>query len=593
MSLAIDKLNPITVNDPRICNMPRIYPVLKGASDVLYKTFATTSISSSSINFSCPPTSQNVWVDRRVHLTVPVRVTVTATGVNPGVRLFNPNQVCLRSFPLMKSLDTMQLSLNNQSVSVNISDVISATEHFNIDRRLKATDYSKCPTYGACQSQVLSDLFGATRSPMSLYGDGQDDLASAAFPFTVVSQTNNDLGVGISTAVSVLDFVSTEPLFLSPLYWGAFEHNESGFYGLRTFDMTLNFLNTANRMLAIDNVSSGVAWNPTTVTSTMQFANFSPAFSYSQAQPLLQFQYLTPQLSDKGSNLTRVYNYPYFNIDRFPTDFTAVAPGTLTTVSSNNIQLNSIPSKLYIFARPSNASLYANPFLADTFLSMENISIQFGNRSGVLASASKQQLYDLSVKNGCNMSWAAWSGSAMNKPALASSGFGQPSQQYAGTGSVLALDMLDIGLEALDAPGKLAQLMLQMNVTFKNVSSQTVTPTLYVVSVSQGLFSIFNGQCSALIGVLTSNDILESHRQTGHAMITYEEVRHINGGNFLTDLKDKLVNVWHRIQPYAKTAFDVAKVVAPLLGLGEDEEDRAGVRAGARMTRKTLKNRLQ
>jgi hypothetical protein len=33
MSLAVDKLNPITVHDPRVCNMSRIYPVLKGGSD--------------------------------------------------------------------------------------------------------------------------------------------------------------------------------------------------------------------------------------------------------------------------------------------------------------------------------------------------------------------------------------------------------------------------------------------------------------------------------------------------------------------------------------------------------------------------------
>jgi hypothetical protein len=283
MSLAIDKLNPITVHDPRVLNMPRIYPVLKGASDVLYKAFTTTSISSSSINFSCPPTSQNVWVDRRVHFQCPVRITVTATGVNSGVLLFNYQQVGIRSFPLMKSLDTMQLTLNNQSVSVNISDIISATEHFNIDRKLKALDYSKCPTYGCCQSQQFSDLYGANRSPLNIYSSGMDDLAPAAFPFTIVSQTNNNAGAGVSTATSVLDFISCEPIFLSPLFWGCFAHDDSGFFGLRTFDMTLNFINTANRMIAIDNVSVGVPWTPATVTSQMQFSNFSPAFSYPQS----------------------------------------------------------------------------------------------------------------------------------------------------------------------------------------------------------------------------------------------------------------------------------------------------------------------
>jgi len=125
----------------------------------------------------------------------------------------------------------MQLTLNNQSVSVNISDIISATEHFNIDRRLKAIDYSKTATYGCCQSQEFYDLYGGARSPFSLYQDQPDDLAPAAFPWTIVSQTN----VG-GTATSIIDFVSCEPVFLSPLFFGCFEHDDSGFYGLRTFD---------------------------------------------------------------------------------------------------------------------------------------------------------------------------------------------------------------------------------------------------------------------------------------------------------------------------------------------------------------------
>jgi hypothetical protein len=79
-------------------------------------------------------------------------------------------------------------------------------------------------------------------------------------------------------------------------------------------------------------------------------------------------------------------------------------------------------------------------------------------------------------------------------------------------------------------------------------------------------------------------------------------VRHINGGNFLTTLKNKLIDIWHRIQPYAKTAFDIGKsitpYVAPLLGLGEGEGEGEGgvsaygVRAGARMRRSTLKHRM-
>lgn len=601
MSMALERLIPVTVHDPRVIQEPRIYPVLKGANEVLYKEFTTQSVSQSSISFSCPPPSQNVYTDRRVHLQLPVRVTLTATGLDPNVLIVNPNQFCLRSYPAQKALDTIQMTLNNQSMSINIADSLSALEHFNIDRKLRAIDYSKCPTYGTGQSQEFADLFAATRSPMSLYGDGLDDLAPAAFPFTVVSQTNDNAGVGVSTAVSVVDFVTTEPLFLSPLYWGGFDDDASAFYGLKTFDMTLNFLNRgANRMIAIDQVSNGVPLPAASWNAQMQFNNFAGGFSYDTNQPKLLFQYLTPQMSDKAASMQQVLNYPYFQVERYPTDLPVVAAGTSSRASSNNIQLNSIPSKLYVFMRKRNADLSINPFSTDTFFKIDGMSIQWGNRNGVLASASDRQLFDLACKNGFQGSWAAWSGDKMNKPALAAVGglgFGSAAEQYSGLGSIIALDPLDLGLSDMDAPGKLAQLMIQVQLDYTNVSSQDIQPTMYIVVVSQGLFSIYNGQASSLIGVLTSEDILNSHKQTGQALITYADVRRINGGNFLSDVKNKLSSIWAKVSPYIKKGFEVVKTVAPLLplvGLGEQGGvQRAGVRAGKKVPKRQLKARLR
>ena len=172
----------------------------------------------------------------------------------------------------------------------------------------------------------------------------------------------------------------------------------------------------------------------------------------------------------------------------------AVAAGGTGTMSSNNIQLNSIPSKLYVFMRKRNQDLNSDPFSTDTFLKIKSLSIQWGNRNGVLSSADQRQLFDLACKNGFQGSWTAWSGQKVNKPALASAGFGTSAEQYAGLGSVVALDPLDLGLSALDAPGKLAQLMLQVQVDYENVSDAAITPTLYVVAISQGLFTLYNGQ---------------------------------------------------------------------------------------------------
>src|SRR5690606_2719327 len=120
------------------------------------------------------------------------------------------------------------------------------------------------------------------------------------------------------------DMVVTEPLFLSPFYWG--HYDSSGFYNVNTMDFNITFLTQAgNRMWSHDAVSSGVA---TTISSiSAQFAGFTgPAFSYSQVQPLMLFTYITPN-ETQVIPFNMPITYPYFDVQRFPTDGVAQAAG--------------------------------------------------------------------------------------------------------------------------------------------------------------------------------------------------------------------------------------------------------------------------
>ncbi len=58
MSLALKKLECVNVKDPRVCVTNRTpYAVLEGGSQISQKVFTTTSVSQSSLQFSCPPPS--------------------------------------------------------------------------------------------------------------------------------------------------------------------------------------------------------------------------------------------------------------------------------------------------------------------------------------------------------------------------------------------------------------------------------------------------------------------------------------------------------------------------------------------------------
>ncbi len=589
MSLALQNVIPVTCYEPRIIQQERIFPVLKGGEQVLYKQWGTTSVSNTSLTFQCPPPSPHLYVDRCIHLQVPVRLRLTSTASTLVDAKFaaTAGKIALRSFPIQKALETVMLTINNQSMSIQIGDVLSALEHFNASRKLKSIEFSKCATYPCAMSQNFYDLNNAVRSPLGLHSSSVDQDVPKNQMFTVVSNPETASNA-LPAAGLVIDFVSTEPLFLSPLYFGDNRNDDAGFYGVNSMSFTFNFGgNPGMRMLAIDgkglyasDVTARAAATWTCVMALSDFTNAAystTAFSYTQTTPQLLFQYITPQLVDRGVATAKVLNYPYYNIERYQTQgaaATAIANGALVDVSINstNVQLNSIPTKLYIFARAQNSEMQLNPFSPDSFLRLKSVNIQWGNRSGLLASASREQLYDLSVRAGCTMSWADWSGDAIaGGPAGATFGTKANDCNYRGSGSILAIDPVDLGLDSIDAPGKLESITLQINAIFQNISLAAITPVLYVVAVSAGVFTLYNSQASSLIGILNSNDILNSHAQAGTKMLSYNDARQLYGGGFLSDLKHDLSHMRKK----------KAQVV-----------EAAGVSGAARVSRQTLRERL-
>lgn len=606
MSLAVEKVTPVTVHDPRVVQQERVYPVLKGGQEVLYKQFTTNAVSSSSVHFVCPPPSQNLYVDRRIHLRLPVELDCSiASGLIDDRKLFNPSCFAIRSFPLQKAMETVQMTINNQSMSINIGDVLSALEHFNISDKLRQVDFSKCATYPVSQFQNLSDSWNAVaasahtdtstgvglpqyyrsqKSALALWEESPAGSCQKQMPFVV---TENPDTASNAVANAKIQFVSTEPLFLSPLFWGDCDHDDSAFYGVNNMSFTFNFVGAkANRMLAIDFVGSNLVTGLTeaaaralTMTSTASFNPSAIANAISECgsyEAALLFQYITPQLTDRGQAMNKVLNYPYFNIERWPSNAQSVGSQTEVTFTSNNVQLSSIPSKIYIFVRPTNSVLQKNPAQSDCFAAIKSVNLQWGNRSGLLASASIQQLYDISVRAGCCLSYNDWAGVPLAK-AASPSDYGSAGNQVYGSGSVLAIDPIDLGLDAIDAPGKLQKTSLYCSVQAINRAETSLSMELYVVAVSQGIFTLFNGQASSLIGVLNSNDVLNSHEQTSGQMLSYSDARRMYGGNFLSDIKSDLRSLAKKKKP-------------KMMGMGANSG--GAVSGAARVSRQSLAERL-
>jgi hypothetical protein len=494
-------------------------------------------------------------------------LTFNSVGAAPA-NLYRQNYDAPRAYPIASSISNIAVTLNNTTVSLNTSDVIQALLRYNTGVHLKNHDYSLTPNYPD-QSQNYSDLTGSVRSPLGNYSSQSDECPAArgSFPYTIVTNTPTQF---------VVDAVFTEEVYLPPFYWGC--GNMGGYIGLQTLDWNINFLGaSANRMWSHDPSNGGAA----ITSSSYQFNNFAGGFSYSQAVPTLLFEYITPK---ELQTIPRSVCYPYFVIDRYPTDFSALAaygsPGSSAILNSNNIQLNSIPRRMYIYARANNTSLYApaGSQLTDTYLAITNISVNWNNYSGLLSSASQQQLYLMSIKNHCNMSWEQWSGGPV---------FNGDNQSVGTVGSILCIEFgTDIGLMDQEAPGLLGTYQLQLNVTVQNMNTtQGITPTLYIVTVSEGTFTIENNRSVSQIGVISKTDILTAKQHISD-YINYEDIQDIQGGNFLTGIKKFGKDIWGFLKPKIQAAYKFGKEalpyvnaalgVAKLVGLG-------GRRGGARV----------
>lgn len=575
MSLSFEKLEPVCVRDPRTqINAKREYAVLKSGSQSTWKQYSTTAISNTSLQFSVPPPSGGIITDRKVLMTVPVRLTMTGTSTAAGQTLLRSGFDAPRAYGLSSSIETLQSTINNQSVSINLADIIQPLLRFNTDEDLKTKDYSVTPTY-MDQSQSYANLVGTNRNPLAGYDDAGDGtvMPRGGFPFIVVA---NPVSTGAGQLLTaVVDIQFCEYIYLSPYYWGK-GISECGFYNVTAMDFNITFLSQAgNRFWSHSSALGGL---PIASVSYAFAGPFGPT-SFLNNSPFLLFNYITPQETQVLSP-NQVITYPYFDVQRYPTDQAALAAGASAQMVSNNIQLNSIPRRLYIYARMRNQDLFSSPENTDTFLSIENISIQFQNKNGLLASASKQQLYEMSVQNHCNLSWTEWSGG----PSYPSSGnFAGP---FGTVGSVLCLEFAtQIGLDSLDAPGKLAQSMLQVTALCKNTSAVTINPTLYIVTVLEGTFTIEGlGRSSTNIGVISSQDVLNCAPED-RMHINYNAVQKVNGGNFLSGLQNfgKWLTDTHVISDtLGKTPLGfLAPALKAVTGLGEHKKKHAGVLLGA------------
>lgn len=594
------------------------YAVVKGGQNVTCAQYRAISESNSQITFNIQVPSEQTIIDRRVLLRTTITFVVksyetiaagaTAVGVGYGALS------SLAPFPMHQLMTVMSATINNNTVSLNVRDALPALLRL-LDKHELTWANSTTPTFPDTLGSYLYNWQELSNPHAGYYNVNNTDVVPrGAFQldaYTIATTAVPGGAAGITTETFTVTV--TEPLLLSPFIFGHPKSNSQGFYGIQNMNFVLNIGDTS-RFFRCPNAPSaavGLSGFPTTTYTTTYplpydaTANGSAANGFGGyvnqtlqagtgisitnfSNTSLLFEFLTPHPSDMMPARNIV---PFYELPRYISTFTTAIPAATVVqsgtsysltprnsgqISAQSLQLNQIPDKLIIYARKrASAQNHGDP---DVALGIGSVSINFNNNSGILASATRQDLWQMSKHAGNNETWFEWEGEASSNVWSAAANKLQPATnlttgfaQLPTVGSYLVLEFgKDIQLvEDYYAPGSLGNFNLQVNLSVLNYNLYDVTEyEVVIITMNSGVFVNERGTSSTYTGILTKQDVLEASQQQAY---TKSDVARLVGGGFLDMVKSGVQKLAPIVLPMAKDYLGkmdntAAKAVSGALG---------------------------
>lgn len=519
-----------------------------GALETNFRPWVSTSYSNNASTFNCPPPSPQTFFDRCIYLRQPM--VITYAGTTTGSALLQSGYDALRQLPIHSILNNIQMTYNNQTFSTTPYQWIHALEeyHKQVGNKNLSPEFSD-------KFQNYVDGILANNNPLGVFTDSVGNInLRGAFPSVIVN------GATASTITcDVIEAIRIPPCLVD-------EDCAMGFSNCTSLTFNFTYIPTLSRV----------------VSHAASLATFS-SVSVALSQPTLYFRYYT-----QGDGfVSRPLSYSHQLITPYVTAGTTLAANASATLTSTNIMFQAVPSHLYVFVREADANqTYAT---SDTYCNINAMTITFNNKTGILSTATEQELYELAKNHGYKKQWEDWHG------IVQSSTLGT----VIGTsGSVLRLDFGDdIPLNGLQV-GENGTFNLQMNVTVKNVNQTTsmTTPTLFIVAVTPATFSVdVGGNCLVNIGGgdFTNAQYVDYHSVKKHLGGSFKDI--IGKVNkFLKDTKaiSSIANLVSMVpHPGVSGVASTVGTLAKQLGYGNPQIAGMHV-AGQRVSRTSLMDRI-
>jgi len=553
-----DNLPVVITLDPRVAPQDLADRLEKGSTYVRYYSQQSQGSNSSSIQWNIVPPSAQIGVCSKAYVDCNFKFTIAkaAGGLNANfprtvaadgiTYLDQQGTFALRFMPFASTCSSASLTLNQSTVAFELDEYIQALMKYGTgNQSYSCGDNSIFPSMTDQFSTYAAGVVaGTNRNPLGAYEDvGPFDCPRGAFLFTVDTVNSTDFSLIVSAQWS-------EPITISPLRQG--KNNYSSFMGLNNIALRFN-------MQGLDRMISYDALTHTGIDSITGEINGNNAMN-------LRLLFLTPpEISKKYYRESgNIFRYPYSQIQQFSKISQSVAPGASSIINANTLQINSIPSIMYVFARRQDSD--RAPDLTDTYLQITNLSVNWENKNALLASANAYDLFNISQENGLmGLSWTQWSRFI---------------------GSVVAIRFgKDIGLDDWQAVSETGNYQLQVQATCKNISGAAIVPQLFVVLVSDGEFRIMDTTTSVFVGV-PRQDIWSQIELNQYVVMPQWSSNSFEGSGFWDSLKrvaHKTFNVGKKavkfglahkkeIMSVAEKAMKYAPLAAAVVGLGYDQQ---------------------
>jgi len=443
----------------------RLYAIDRGAQKIFYvqnPSQGTSGGSQALFQFTSPDINYG-WV-RHVGIAIPLSFSASGT-TGDGANLFQlqTGMDALRAFPVQAICNQVNLSINNGAWKYSQANETALA----ILRGCGGVDAAYIHAYGygtQDKSQNYSDLTASSMNPLNSYEDSTPgNVARGAWNKAFTSVTNNS--TTFSGNITIYGHVMISPLLV---------------YDQPEENAIMNISNV-NLQLTFDNLTKVWSHNPSSSASISSFSVTLNGTSYLYCNWLQPPDYILRKIP-------RELTYSYSEIQNWPnTNGVLQSPGATWSITTNNNQLQTVPRRMYVFAkRQFGDQTYLT---TDCFARLLSINITFMGVTGILSNSTEFDLYNISVKNGLkNISFLEWQSTV---------------------GSVLILDPAqDFQLIGNVAPGiSGGQYSFQITANFQNISSSSITFTTYTTTVNDCILSTTDQQFNQNNGLFTSDQV--------------------------------------------------------------------------------------